>query len=214
MRFQYRPLPQGSKIIRVLELHPGRRKDEIKCSLQHCPFPPAETITYEPLSYCWGDARDKLPITVDGCIVSVTRNLHVALLRLRLENEKRHLWVDAICINQNDDVEKVEQVQIMRDIYQHGSQTLVWLGPDSFSITRGFSLISKLVKACKEFEEKHRHKISEHTGEVPYERYPSPRLSQFLAIFELPYFTGLGYTGSRRLVISRSFLWPELCFVG
>jgi hypothetical protein len=43
----------------------------------------------------------------------------------------RVLWIDALCINQDDDAERVHQVGIMGSIYRQARQVLVWLGtPD------------------------------------------------------------------------------------
>ena len=39
------------------------------------------------------------------------------------------IWVDAICINQNDNVEKSVQVPRMSDIYGKCQHVLAWLGP-------------------------------------------------------------------------------------
>jgi heterokaryon incompatibility protein (HET) len=148
MSLRYPPLEQGNKTIRVLEIHPGRKRDKVRCSLRICSLPPAAETSYESLSYCWGDAHNKVPILLNSECFGVTRNLHAALVRLRLTTETRRLWVDAICINQDDDAEKSEQVQLMRDIYRYGNRTLVWLGTGSMSSTRrGFQLISKLMKA-------------------------------------------------------------------
>ena len=44
------------------------------------------------------------------------------------------VWVDAICINQNDIVERNQQVQIMGDIYRAASRVRVWLGHGTDSI--------------------------------------------------------------------------------
>lgn len=187
--FRYQPLPLDSKTIRVLELHPGRKSDEIRCSLQHCPFPPDETTSYESLSYCWGGGENTIPIKLDGYRIEVTKNLHAALVRLRSENEIRRLWIDAICINQNDDVEKAQQVQMMRQIYQHGSKTLVWLGPASWAIDRGFSLVPKLLRAAEAHRENNPLE-SQDDVELPLGyNTPNPRLTQFLSLFELPHFT-------------------------
>lgn len=41
----------------------------------------------------------------------------------------RLLWIDALCINQKDNNEKSSQVMMMRDIYAHAKNVLVWLGP-------------------------------------------------------------------------------------
>ncbi|KAF7562303.1 hypothetical protein G7046_g1808 [Stylonectria norvegica] len=184
MPFQYQPLPPGSKTFRVLELHPSARKrDAVVCSLQQCSFPPEDGASYEPLSYCWGEAKDKSAITLNDSSVEVTKSLYAVLVRLRLENETRRLWVDAICINQSDNAEKAAQVQRMRDIYQQGSRTIVWLGTGSLSATRGFSVIPKLIESAIADAER------SNLGEVELSSRYSPRLSQFLQILELPYFT-------------------------
>jgi len=61
----------------------------------------------------------------------VTANCEAALRRLRNANSKRILWVDAICINQDDPTERSQQVTLMRDIYRNASNILAWLGKTS-----------------------------------------------------------------------------------
>jgi len=53
------------------------------------------------------------------------------LLRLRLRDEPRLLWIDAVCINQTDNVEKTKQVMLMRKIYENAVSVLVRLGEGS-----------------------------------------------------------------------------------
>lgn len=83
---------------------------------------------FEALSYCWGDRTDVCEITVDQHKVCVTRNLYRALQRLRYETISRQVWADAICINQEDDVEKAHQVNLMRDIFTRASGTTLFIG--------------------------------------------------------------------------------------
>ncbi len=40
------------------------------------------------------------------------------------------IWIDAICINQNDNFEKASQVRLMGRIYEH-AMGVTWLGPGS-----------------------------------------------------------------------------------
>jgi hypothetical protein len=49
--------------------------------------------------------------------IQITRNLAIALPYLRNEDETRILWIDAICVNQQDLKERSQQVQRMADIY-------------------------------------------------------------------------------------------------
>ncbi|KAI0844790.1 HET-domain-containing protein [Daldinia vernicosa] len=60
----------------------------------------------------------------------ITPNLLYALQRFRMPTEARMIWVDAICINQEDDDEKSRQIPFMRQIYRSASSVLVWLGID------------------------------------------------------------------------------------
>jgi hypothetical protein len=57
-----------------------------------------------------------------------TSNLESALRHLRHESETRTLWIDAICIDQQDDVEKGCQVGQMDQIYKKCSRVCIWLG--------------------------------------------------------------------------------------
>ena len=66
--------------------------------------------------------------------LNITESLFLALQRFRLEDEARNLWADAVCINQNDNLEKGKQVTLMGDIYRRAHNVLVWLGPgDEYS---------------------------------------------------------------------------------
>lgn len=60
--------------------------------------------------------------------LSVTKNLGLALRYLRQEKSGRMLWIDALCINQKDAVEKTAEVQRMDWIYANASPIVVWLG--------------------------------------------------------------------------------------
>lgn len=41
------------------------------------------------------------------------------------------LWIDAVCINQSDIIEKSWQVAQMADVYSRAKHTLIFLGPQS-----------------------------------------------------------------------------------
>jgi hypothetical protein len=73
-------------------------------------------------------------IYINGKRLAITKNCSELLYsfrnpRRRDANSKRRLWVDSICINQQDDDEKSAQVEMMQQIYQRSSQVLIWLGP-------------------------------------------------------------------------------------
>jgi hypothetical protein len=85
---------------------------------------------YIALSYMWGDQTLPETILVNEKIFAIGANLHEALRELQTE-QPICLWVDAICINQNDDLEKGEQVANMAEIYQAAASVFAWLGPSA-----------------------------------------------------------------------------------
>jgi hypothetical protein len=140
----YRPLNPASKEIRIVTLRPSSGEDddtEIVCSLSYTSLVDEDHCQYEALSYCWGSVSDTLPITLvhpsddaDDEDMSqpyhVTRNLYAALWTFRSTGKTRQFWIDAICINQSDPVERSEQVQFMRHIYSNSERVLAWVGEE------------------------------------------------------------------------------------
>ncbi|PVH69289.1 HET-domain-containing protein, partial [Cadophora sp. DSE1049] len=114
--------------IRILRLYPGKDRDLLKCTLSE--IRTRSLPKYEALSYTWGPNEFPKRITDgdSGADIAITNNLFDAFQVLRLEEESRLLWIDAVCINQNDDVEKSGQVAMMSSIYQNADSVLVWLG--------------------------------------------------------------------------------------
>jgi hypothetical protein len=91
---------------------------------------------YEALSYTWGEERSPLSVKVKSHglkrkFIEVTQNLATALIYLRHKSDARVLWIDALCINQEDMEERSSQVARMADIYRLAHRVVVWLGPES-----------------------------------------------------------------------------------
>jgi hypothetical protein len=76
--------------------------------------------------------------------LGVTRNLKIALKYLRHADNARLLWIDAICINQEDLHERAEQVGYMRDIYGYATRAMVWLGEPGENSDLGLALFEQL----------------------------------------------------------------------
>jgi len=72
----------------------------------------------------------------DAGSIAITRNLATALPYLGLEDRERRIWIDAICVNQRDLVERSSQVKLMANIYKQADQVIVWLGPGDLQINR------------------------------------------------------------------------------
>ncbi|KAK0640661.1 heterokaryon incompatibility protein-domain-containing protein [Cercophora newfieldiana] len=125
--YRYSHLPGGS--IRLLHLLPANENSLIECRLSTHPLlKTSRPHIYEALSYVWGSESNPKLITLDGQDVEIGVNLHDALAHLRDEFVERVLWVDALCINQQDNMEKGKQVQAMALIYAKACRVIVWLG--------------------------------------------------------------------------------------
>ncbi|ORY13966.1 heterokaryon incompatibility protein-domain-containing protein [Clohesyomyces aquaticus] len=85
--------------------------------------------SYTTLSYVWGKMRVMKAITVNGSPFEIGLSLESAFRNMQYKDIAPAIWVDAVCINQNDNAEKADQVPRMRDIYAGARQVVIWLGP-------------------------------------------------------------------------------------
>lgn len=115
--------------IRLATLSPGSYDDALVIGLSTVTISGAVIPEYEALSYTWGKDVGPEKAILNGKPVSITANLDCALRHLRHEDRTRVLWVDALCINQNNVHERNHQVQLMRQIYSRAHTVIIWLGP-------------------------------------------------------------------------------------
>jgi len=161
--FCYSPLLQQGNT-RLLRLLPHKDAEApIQCQLFEYPLqePNRGAHLYDALSYVWGSEQDKQPIfiqsddKVDDSTgknrrLLVTANLHAALSHLRDRFLERVMWIDAVCINQEDDDEKGRQVQSMAKIYACANRVIVWLREAASDSDKALTAIRKAAKARRE----------------------------------------------------------------
>lgn len=128
-KYAYEALPT-TRSIRLLQLT-WSKSDTICYTLKIVSLD--EAPAYTALSYCWGASKGIIPIMYGDTrdVLYVTPNLHSYLKQLNhgaLEDVPGYLWIDALCINQDDDLERGSQVSIMRDIYRQAEKVDIWLG--------------------------------------------------------------------------------------
>ena len=127
----YRYLNDSERELRVV-IMPGEYHEDLRCEVVYTHLGPnGGTLPYEALSYTWGKMYSLRLIKMNGSPFAVTSNLEAALRRLRRPNKSRAVWVDALCIDQENFEERGKQVQIMREIYENASEVIVWLGEES-----------------------------------------------------------------------------------
>lgn len=108
---------------------------------------------YGALSYTWGDVTPIRDILINGHKVSVRSNLEAALRALRNRSSIQAgllIWIDALCINQEDINERNQEVKRMRTIYKTAREVIVWLGAEGDQSSKVMRLIRSLSRAVKE----------------------------------------------------------------
>lgn len=161
--FTYDSLPDEQKFIRVMVLHgSGGEDDEVTCELRTVDFKQEGAFDhpYEALSWCWGSAKNYGIIVIrkgekDQTRLQrkVTPDLVAALKALRYQGKDRWLWIDQICVDQENTSEKNFQVAMMAEIYGRASKVCIWLGEGTKSSHNALEFIKKEVLQLQNFDE-------------------------------------------------------------
>ncbi|GAB1315425.1 hypothetical protein MFIFM68171_05635 [Madurella fahalii] len=124
--YRYAELREGE--FRLVELLPARMST-IKCKVHHVSLrnPPP----YTAVSYAWGDPGDTAMLSLENIEIPVALSLHGALGALRHASRPLMVWIDALCIDQQNGAERTEQVHCMTDIYSNADTVAIWLGPEA-----------------------------------------------------------------------------------
>lgn len=158
--YQFEPL-QSFNHVRVLALQPAQdHKADLQASIiqyDRTTMYMGSDPVYEAISYTWGDPSSSNTISIDETAqLPITSNVDIMLRYFRKTDVTRYLWVDAICLNQEDHVERTIQVRRMGAIYGVASKVRIWLGEagQEARLVLGFFLeIVRLedVSLCNEF---------------------------------------------------------------
>ena len=162
--FKYSPLESGD-MIRLFRIDYSHTDSlTLKGTIFH--FDRNRAVMDAPwiaISYRWGEAQDVVPMSLRNQVCGIldttlsnnfdqylTHHLpRSAFDTLQALHDKdciagSKVWIDALCINQADTIEKSAQVRSMGDIYRLASSTLVYLGPSSLWTAKAVHFMSKL----------------------------------------------------------------------
>ncbi|KAK9771425.1 putative Heterokaryon incompatibility domain-containing protein [Seiridium cardinale] len=152
-RYQHRPLRYDDSI-RVLQILPSAVADApVRVSLSSYRLSDPK-LQFEALSYTWGNPSDKTPISVGGLSSSllVPQSSVNAVKALRFQDKRRTMWINSICINQDDVRERSTQVQMMAHIFSRASCTIIYLGEHTPSSRLVFEELSEAMAAPPRLE--------------------------------------------------------------
>ena len=118
--YRYRPLLPRQ--IRLLSFSTGSEELHIiHTNLNIAP-------SYTSVSYSWNDQQRDRDIHVESYKLKIIENLRIGLPHLIKKASTQFLWVDEICIDQENEEERAVQVPLMEEIYTRCQECLVWLG--------------------------------------------------------------------------------------
>ncbi|OSS43607.1 hypothetical protein B5807_11719 [Epicoccum nigrum] len=146
--YEHDPLHIGlGQEIRLVILLPGESSDPIRCEIIHVLLGGTE---FDAVSYTWAtekgdDSKSKVIQIGCGQSMQVTVNCEHALRQLRDQHTERHLWIDAICINQEDVNERSHQVGIMDQIFSTANCVIMFIPWEaSTNFTSGYLFVEQL----------------------------------------------------------------------
>jgi hypothetical protein len=149
--FTYSPLRTDQ--IRLLS--PTGSDDGLAWSVQIVSLESAD-LHFDALSYTWGSQVEMYSIACSGRLMQVHYNLFTALpflARRTGATMPRPLWIDAVCINQADEKEKLNQIRLMNTLYQRATKVWIWLGCAPPEVQRyiphAIALLPHLVEEAK-----------------------------------------------------------------
>ena len=125
--FIYPTLNQEERQIRVVTVDHVDTTSTLNCTLGTISLnlPPV----YVALSYVWGTDPANNNILVNEREFKVRDNLYEFLTAIAAKKLLHvPIFVDAICINQANKLERDSHVTLMRDVYSCASEVIAWLG--------------------------------------------------------------------------------------
>jgi hypothetical protein len=146
------PLNEEAHEIRLLTLLPGTFSSKIRLCLDITSFTQHLVPEFEAVSYAWGSTDNPINILIGKSgreTLAITQNLAKALPYLRYKDKPRILWIDAICVDQQNPKERGHQVKIMADIYSKAVKVLIWLGLESDDSSRAMDCLNYIASKVK-----------------------------------------------------------------
>jgi hypothetical protein len=138
--------------IRILWLYAGTHGSQVRASFDVVSLDNLTSYDhgYEAISYAWGERILDHALWIDGVgEYAITKNLYQALQRLRLPNGGRRVWIDAVCIDQQNAAERSLQVAMMGRIFSSAVTVYIWLGESEPEDAIAFAAINR----CPPFNE-------------------------------------------------------------
>ncbi|KAJ3534133.1 hypothetical protein NM208_g1039 [Fusarium decemcellulare] len=214
MSFHYEELP-NNRSFRVFVLEPGQENDSLQGRLETYVFDNAPP--YEALSYTWGAPDRNRSMRCNDLDFPITESLDVALRRLRYFDKPRIIWIDQICINQDNLEERSQQVGVMRNIYSGAHIVNAWLGPDPLDEAKLVAdVVHRMAMLCLQGVDlvSSTFPSNEELQRLRLPARDSPAWTAFNRLLKLPYFTRVWIIQEIAVAEDFQILWGESVIPG
>ncbi|KAL2070377.1 hypothetical protein VTL71DRAFT_13403 [Oculimacula yallundae] len=151
MSFEYAPFT-GSRQIRLLKASfDHAQTDVIQCDFLVADLDalPCEFIA---ISYLWGPPEKPEKVWCNGLSIDITLSAMSVLRMAASDPDIEYIWIDALCIDQSNILEKSVQIRLMRYVYPAAKRTIAWLGNSTATSDDAMNFIVTLHAALKEIE--------------------------------------------------------------
>lgn len=168
---------------------------------------------YETVSYFWGDHRERTRIVLDGRDVEIPARAESALRHICHKHGHTPVWLDILCVNQNDAEERAQQASIMSEIYAKAARVLIWLGSGGGQASKARSGIRSLRMGIEKrypvvWDMPHSWHLEQDAAEALMQEVPS--LDRWQAVYSLFANQWFKYARNMRQVTAHS---DVLCYL-
>lgn len=200
--FRYTPFKTAASIrllyiCRTKEGFLSGRLEAFSLDSPYCP-------RFTALSYVWGPKiRDKT-IMLNGRKFKVLQNVYPMLEFICDNDEFRYdpwVWIDSVCIDQENLEERGSQVQLMSRIYKGSRGTAVWLGPATKETDEAIDFFCELGESRSKLRDIFKNSKVNPFGEIPLECQDSRKWRLLEVLLMKPWW--------RRVWTLQEFVVPE-----
>jgi hypothetical protein len=122
----YHQLEEQKRQFRLLKLF-NSDTECIKCELGTFSLTDNDLPSWKALSYRWGDDEPNFVVHLNDEAIPIRKNLHKIITQMVKENRRDWIFIDALCIDQENEAEKPGQVELMGEIYRQAEAVVTWI---------------------------------------------------------------------------------------
>lgn len=187
-------LPLGHRHIRLLKAWRDDNKlpAELRCEYLLAPLDELH-VTYTAISYVWGDptAVSQILCSNDCGYLSLTSSASDILNAIVEARVPGYIWIDQLCINQEDKQEKADQVRIMGEIFASANNVIAWLGAPTADSNMATRFVVTLFNAMKKLASRNTSITADSLCQNTGCGHPSPNWLALRNFLKRPWFERL-----------------------